>query len=129
MWGSLYIKVHIPTSLHPLPPLQIISSSCHAVFNKTLLSNDNPALSGQVRGQYGLICLCFSLVVLLTVQLHISYQPLEYTEDPRFSSACIKNAARATTSINELFAYAVIINFHYITLCDYFLNCLNYASI
>lgn len=41
----------------------------------------------------------------------------------------IRDAVTALTSIDELFAYAVIINFHYITLCDYFLNCLNYASI
>lgn len=41
----------------------------------------------------------------------------------------IRDAVAALTSIDELFAYAVIINFHYITLCDYFLNCLNYASI
>ncbi len=39
------------------------------------------------------------------------------------------DAVTSLTGINELFAYAVIINFHYITLCDYFLNCLNYASI
>lgn len=65
----------------------------------------------------------------LPVQHGVSYPPPESTEDSCFSSACIKNAAIATTSINELFAYAVIINFHYITLCDYFLNCLNYASI
>lgn len=98
------------------------------VFDKTLLSNDDPTLFRQVRGQYGLICFWFSLVAL-SLWHGTAYQLLEYTEESCFGSACIKNAAIATTSINELFAYAVIINFHYITLCDYFLNCLNYASI
>lgn len=97
------------------------------VFDKTLLSNDDPTALRQVRGQYDLICLCLSLGALF-LQYHTSGTS-KYTEDSCFSSACIKNAAIATTSINELFAYAVIINFHYITLCDYFLNCLNYASI
>jgi len=41
----------------------------------------------------------------------------------------IRDAVAALTSIDELFAYAVIINFHYSTMCDYFLNSLNYASI